>query len=188
MTEEKKDVVIHEYDGIRELDNPMPRWWVGLFVAGVIYGAGYYAWYQLGDGRTIEQEFQAEKGEIEARVLRSSGGSKGPEFEAKLLAAIKSPEARKNGREVFAGKCVACHGPDGGGSVGPNLTDDYWLHGAKPAEIARVVSEGVPDKGMPPWGPLLKEGELPSVVAYVRSLHGTRPANPKAPQGALVKE
>lgn len=187
MSEDKKDIVLHEYDGIQELDNPMPSWWVGLFVVTVLFGAGYYAWYQLGDGQSIQQEFEAARTDILNRQQKA-GPSKGPEFEAKLVAAIKSPEARIKGKEVFVGKCVACHGQHGEGSVGPNLTDDYWIHGNKPVEIAQVIISGVPDKGMPPWGPLLKDDELSSVISYVKSLRGSKPANPKAPQGNLIKD
>ena len=83
--------------------------------------------------------------------------------------------------------CAPCHRPDGGGLIGPNLTDDYWLHGGRPTEILQTITDGVLDKGMPPWGKTLKPEQLTAVAAYVLSLHGTNPPNPKAPQGVTAR-
>ena len=85
---------------------------------------------------------------------------------------------------VFTSYCAACHRPDGGGMIGPNLTDDFWIHGGAPTAIFKTVNEGVLAKGMPNWGKVLKPDQIEGVVAYVQSIHGTNPANPKAPEGA----
>ena len=90
------------------------------------------------------------------------------------------------GKILFAGKCAVCHAADGGGNIGPNLTDDAWLHGATIDAIYATVNEGVLAKGMPAWGKLLKPDEMEEVVAYVWTLHGTRPAKPKEPQGVVT--
>jgi cytochrome c oxidase cbb3-type subunit 3 len=105
----------------------------------------------------------------------------------KLLALVSDKAAVESGKAVFMKNCVACHGPDGGGIIGPNLTDNYWIHGGTIAEVYKTVTVGVLEKGMPPWGKMLKPDELERVVAYVTTLHGTTPANPKAPQGILVQ-
>jgi cytochrome c oxidase cbb3-type subunit 3 len=87
------------------------------------------------------------------------------------------------GKVVFTTYCVPCHRPDGGGLIGPNLTDDYWIHGGRPSEIIKTVTEGVLAKGMPNWGKMLKQEQVESASAYVLTLHGTNPPNPKEPQG-----
>ena len=106
-----------------------------------------------------------------------------PHHPASLLAASKEPKTLALGRTTFTTNCVACHGPEGGGVIGPNLTDDSWLHGGEPKEILHTVTEGVLPKGMPSWGPVLKPEQMRAVVAYVISVHGSHPANPKAPEG-----
>ncbi len=172
----------HNYDGIHELDHVLPRWWLGIFFATIIFAAWYMGYYMSGRGPTPQQELVVAMKEIEAMRPVTPPSSEGDE-EA-LLAAYKDPVKLKHGKEVFTGKCLACHGEKGQGVVGPNLTDDYWLHGKGTLkDIAAVVVTGVADKGMPPWGPILTADELKDVVAFVHSLHGTAPANPKAPQG-----
>ena len=93
---------------------------------------------------------------------------------------------RAKGQEIAAKVCAACHGPDGGGLIGPNLTDSYWIHGAALDSVYNTVANGVLEKGMPPWGKVLKPQDVERVVAYITTLRGTTPANPKAPQGVPV--
>jgi cytochrome c oxidase cbb3-type subunit 3 len=102
-----------------------------------------------------------------------------------LLSLAKDPVQVAAGKAIFAKNCAACHAADGGGVIGPNLTDDYWIHGEKIEEIHTTVFNGVLAKGMPTWGKLLKPSEIQQVVAYVWTLHGTTPAKPKDPQGDL---
>jgi len=102
-----------------------------------------------------------------------------------LLVMSKDPAALASGKTVFGAYCVACHGPDGGGVIGPNLTDTYWIHGGSPAAIYTTVHDGVLAKGMPAWGLSLKPEEVDAVVAYVISLQGTTPATPKPPEGTV---
>lgn len=179
----------HNYDGIEELDNRLPNWWVGLLYASIVFALGYFGYYVMGDGPSLFVQYEREQAAAEyAAYLR--GDQKKEATEPELLAISKDLGRRKQGKEIYGAKCVACHGDRGQGGIGPNLTDEYWLHGANLVELARVVTKGVADKGMPPWGPLLKDSEVQSVVAYVRSLQGSRPAGAKAPQGArsVLKE
>jgi cytochrome c oxidase cbb3-type subunit 3 len=100
------------------------------------------------------------------------------------MAVLGNPKNIHEGQEVFKAKCVACHGNEGQGVIGPNLTDDFWINGeGRIKDIAALVANGVPEKGMPPWGPVLTANEARDVVVFVRSLHASNPANPKAPQG-----
>lgn len=183
-TKNDKDLLLdHNYDGIQELDHMLPRWWVWLFYCTIVFSAWYVGYYMSGYGPTPEQELAIVMKEIEAkRPVATATGSGGEE--TALLAAYKDPEKLKLGLEVYKGKCLACHGDKGQGVVGPNLTDDYWIHGQGTLkDLAKMISEGVPAKGMPPWGPVLTPQELQNTAAYVHSLYGTNPAGAKAPQG-----
>lgn len=175
------DVASHDYDGIKELDNPAPFWWQLFFYLSIAFGILYYAYYELLGGPSLDEELQASMSRIEE--IRRVEKSQGPD-ESEFLAALASPERKKKGQEVYALRCASCHAEDGGGAIGPNLADTYWLHGAgKATEIAKVVGEGVLDKGMPPWGAVLSRDDLVQVVAFVKSLEGQAVANAKPPQG-----
>jgi cytochrome c oxidase cbb3-type subunit III len=180
-------VLDHEYDGIREYDNPLPRWWVYLFYASIVW-AGLYALNLPGIGIGKGRLANYEREMAAARAKYGTPGTDGPVDASVLLAAVKEPKTLALGKSMFTTNCVACHGPDAGGVIGPNLTDDYWLHGGDPAAIFRTVREGVLPKGMPSWGQVLKPEQTRAVVAYVISLHGTHPANPKPPQGDRAED
>ncbi|MEW6057616.1 MAG: cbb3-type cytochrome c oxidase N-terminal domain-containing protein [Bdellovibrionota bacterium] len=177
----------HVYDGIVELDNQLPRWWKILFYVTVVFGVIYYYHYEFGSGVSIQEEFDQEMAAIESK--KYSAPQKPSLNEAKLTAFYKSPEHTGKGKAVFQMRCASCHGGAGGGGIGPNLTDKFWLHGdGKVTAIAQVVKEGVPEKGMPPWGPILSEEELYSVTAYIKSIKGTNPPGGKEPQGQEYKD
>ena len=174
----------HDYDGIQELDHPLPRWWLSLFYATILFSILYAVHYMLGTGPSLREELAADMAEIEAlKIVKTSAPLAGTEDE--ILAAIATqPEKISLGKAVFTGKCAACHGDQGQGTIGPNLTDDHWLHGTgKASEIAATVRAGVPEKGMPPWGPVLSSDELLNVTAFIVSIRGTNPPGAKEPQG-----
>ncbi len=172
----------HNYDGIEELDNPLPLWWVRLFYITAIFGVLYCLYYWVGPGLSLMDSYKKET--ATANAPGSSEKATAVLSEEKL----KDPHVIAAGKAIFDSKCSSCHGPQGGGLIGPNLTDDYWIHGkGTPADVLKVISDGVPDKGMLTWKTQLKEEELHQVTAYVLSLKGTSPANPKAPQGDKVE-
>lgn len=176
----------HDYDGIREYDNPLPGWWVWLFVATIVFSGGYFAYYQLGPGPTILAEYEADMklaAEQEARRLASAGQAS----EEQLRALQRDARAMASARDTFMVRCAACHGPEGQGLVGPNLADEFWLHGGTLAAIRHTIEEGVPEKGMVPWKQQLKPEEIEAIAAYVGTLRGTNPPNPKPPQGDPVR-
>lgn len=177
----------HMYDGIEELDNTLPEWWINSFYITILFAIGYFTYYCLGEGPTLLKEYRHVKDAYEYAQLSTQNSIK-VATETELRALLKDPSRIKEGRSIFQSKCTSCHGPQGQGGIGPNLTDDYWIHGGKMTDILSVVTKGVLDKGMPPWGSILKQEELYSVVAFVKSLGGTHPPNPKAPQGILIKE
>lgn len=181
---EKGLLLDHDYDGIRELDHPLPSWWLNLFYVTMIFSVFYVGYYMLGPGPTLRQELAAQMQDIEKAQAKAPKPA--DQGEAVLVAAIADPEQIKLGSGVYAGKCAACHGDKGQGMIGPNLTDDYWINGkGSPGDIAKVVSEGVAEKGMPPWGPVLKPEELVHVVAFIKSVRGSNPAGAKEAQGEL---
>jgi cytochrome c oxidase cbb3-type subunit 3 len=172
----------HSYDGIEEYDNPLPGWWSWIFVATIVFSVGYYAYYQLGPGPTILAQYEAEMQVAEAQQARLAAAGGGIS-EASLRALAQDARAMAAAKEVFATRCMPCHGPEGQGLIGPNLTDEYWKHGGTLVDIRRTIHDGVPEKGMVPWKDQLKPDELSAVAAYIATLAGTKPPNPKPPEG-----
>ena len=185
--EEGRKISGHNYDGIEELDHSLPRWWINLFYLTIIFAVGYYFYYELGGGPSLNQEYLAAKSEYSYSQLSQKTAVK-TATEDELRSFLKAPERIASGRAIFQARCLACHGAAGQGGIGPNLTDDYWVHGGKMTAILNTITNGVLDKGMPPWGPILKQDELYSVATFVKSLRGSNPPGAKAPQGELEKE
>lgn len=179
--EDKNLINDHDYDGIKELDNPLPDWWLVTFLATIIFAFFYFIHYEFSGGQTIAQELKEDLSQIE--VLKNNAPDSG-ESEEELSQLLASGTSLKEGEAVYGAKCVACHGPQLQGLIGPNLTDDYWLHGAgKLTDISAVVRKGVLDKGMPAWETQLNSAEIKAVTVFIASRHGSNPPNPKAAQG-----
>jgi cytochrome c oxidase cbb3-type subunit 3 len=183
---EKEAVILlnHNYDGIRELDNHLPPWWKYLFYAtivfAVIYMLDYHVWYS---SPSQEEEYQQELTVAQKQIeeYQAKNANSIDENSVKLL--LTDSKVLAKGKEIFIGKCVACHGAMGEGGVGPNLTDEYWIHGGTIKDIFKTVKNGVPEKGMISWKATLKPNEMQDVSNYVLSMTGTNPPNGKAPQG-----
>ena len=179
MNNDEKDPLLldHEYDGIRELDNQLPRWWVWLFWGCNIFAVFYLGYYHvLGKGQLSAAEYAAEMkigNEIKARAVA--------EFEAKMVSLEPStdPVMLAEGLDTYTKLCAPCHRPDGGGLVGPNLCDDYWMHGSNFVDNLKTIWNGVPSKGMVTWKGVLKPTTIHAVGSYIYTLRGTTPPNPK---------
>lgn len=179
MTDLKDVVKKQEFDGIQEYNNPLPRWWLITFIGTVIFAFGYWVFYHTFEiGITPEQELEKQKKIVAAKEEKSAAMV----TEDMLMALAKDPEAVTRGKAVFSQNCVACHGDKGQGVIGPNLTDAYWIHGGKPMEIHKVVSFGVPEKGMIAWKNALSAKTINDVVAYILTIKNTNIAG-KPPQG-----
>jgi cytochrome c oxidase cbb3-type subunit 3 len=189
MRENKSDKLLeHDYDGIQEFDNPLPSWWLATFYGAVVFSVFYFGYYHIGPGASPEMEMEEDLAAVRS-IQKSKQGNESPLTEADLMAVFNDSGKRQLGAAVFKDKCSSCHGMKGEGLIGPNLTDDFWLHGnGTLLAIMQTVSDGVPEKGMPPWKGLLKKEEILDVVAHVKGLRGSHPANAKASQGIEVKQ
>ncbi|PWB71073.1 MAG: cytochrome oxidase subunit III [Holophagae bacterium] len=175
----------HAYDGIQEYDNPLPRWWVVLFWVTVAVAPLYILYFHFGPGLLSIERYDAAMiafYDKQAEELLALG-----EVKESTLAGLMSDASMMNsGRKIFQSKCSPCHGMFAEGAIGPNLTDDHWLHGPQLMDVYRTVRQGVPEKGMLSWERQLRPAELLAVSSYVGSLLGSSPPNPKAPQGTLA--
>jgi cytochrome c oxidase cbb3-type subunit 3 len=170
----------HEADGIKEFDNNLPRWWVYGFIFTVLFGIGYMLQYHVfGNGDVMRQEYAQEMAEAKVKYKLTE---KKPET-AMNLVAFTDKENLEEGKKLYLGEqlCHTCHREDGGGLVGPNLTNDYWLHGGSLDSIVASIKKGFPEKGMLPYGnnTPLPDKQVLQIASYVMSLHGTNPPNPK---------
>lgn len=184
MSAEHEHLLEHDYDGIREYDNPLPRWWTWIFWATVAFAVAY-AWNPAGWFYTPRLAAYQQAMSAASKQFPQPTGGVDP---AALHALERDAGALALGKTTFATYCAACHRADAGGMIGPNLTDDYWLHGGTLTEIHTTVTNGVLEKGMPPWGKTLKPDQINAVVVYVNSLHDTHPPDPKPPQGVKVED
>jgi cytochrome c oxidase cbb3-type subunit 3 len=180
-----EDKVLHELDGIKEYDNPMPGWLMAIWWGSLIFSAAYLIFYALSFGEgSMEAEYRADTQRaltaVQAHFDANPLVTPSP---AELLAGAKDPAVLDVGGARFTRSCASCHGDRAQGLIGPNLTDTRWIHGGSVEQIFQSVAKGWPAKGMPPWGRAMKPEELSAVVSYVRSIQGTNPPNAKPPEG-----
>lgn len=184
--EQESDILLdHDYDGIHELDNHLPPWWKYLFYFTIAFGVVYMVdRHVLHISPTQAEEYENAMAQAaeEAAIRQASMGEQATIDEANI-EFTDDPAALGNGEKIYQRQCAACHRQDGGGSIGPNLTDEFWIHGGSMVDIYNTVKVGVPDKGMISWESTLSPVDMRDVSAYIMTLQGTNPANPKAPQG-----
>ncbi|GAA4307874.1 cbb3-type cytochrome c oxidase N-terminal domain-containing protein [Pontixanthobacter gangjinensis] len=185
IEKEEEIILDHNYDGIKELDNNLPPWWLYGFYVSIIFAGIYLARYHIFDGPTQKEEYLVEVAEARAAVEEYKKNAKGL-IDANTVEILTGEEDIKAGKAIFSGNCAACHKIDGGGGIGPNLTDSYWILGGGIKNVFNTISEGGrAGKGMVAWKTDLNPEEIAQVSSYVLSLHGTTPAEPKEPQGEL---
>lgn len=175
----------HAFDGIRELDNKLPPWWVGMFYVTIIIGVSFFMYDVVLDmngssGDRYEQEMAMAEESKKARLA-----ALGSQIDESSVKQLTDENALAAGQAEFVAKCAACHLADGGGSVGPNLTDKYWLHGGSVQDVFKTIKYGVPAKGMIAWESQLTPTQMQNIASFILSLQGTTPATPKDPQGEL---
>lgn len=178
----------HNYDGIRELDNRLPPWWLYGFYVTIIIGAIYLWRYHISETAPLsKQEFEIamkKADEEKAAYLAKAANN----VDENTVALMKEPAALDAGKTAFVQMCAACHGKAGEGGVGPNLTDDYWIHGGSIKDVFKTIKYGWPEKGMKAWQEDFSPVQIAQIASYIKSLHGTNPPNGKEKQGELYKE
>ncbi len=185
---EKEDTVMldHNYDGIRELDNHLPPWWKWLFYITIVFAVVYMLGYHvIGNMPLQEAEYQAEIALANEQAQARMANAPTENIDETNVQFVDDPTALAQGKQVYINNCAQCHKELGEGGIGPNLTDDYWLHGGSVNEIYKTIKVGVPEKGMISWEPLLSPTQMQNVTSYIITLRGSNPPNAKAPQGEL---
>ena len=186
--EEEADLLTdHAYDGIKELDNKLPPWWLYGFYLSMVFSVIYiFNYHVLGytplQAEEYENEMTMAQAEVEAYLI-----SKALNVDESTVEYLPTEERLKAGKKIYDAVCVVCHSADGGGGVGPNLTDDYYLHGSDIGDIFKTVKYGVPAKGMRAWNTDYSPVEIQNVSTYIKSLQGTTPLSPKNPQGVKAE-
>ncbi len=187
LSEEKSLIIEHDYDGIQELNNPTPAWFMALFYVTIAFAVVYIAVFHVFKTRPLQDEeyaIEMKQAEKEKEAFLANSANRVDETTVTLTADGNVLTA---GQTIFKNNCAACHGDKGQGIVGPNLTDKYWLHGGKINDVFKTIKYGVQAKGMPNWDKQLTPKQISEVANYVKSLYGTNPPGAKEPQGDEYK-
>ncbi|MGV6831232.1 MAG: cbb3-type cytochrome c oxidase N-terminal domain-containing protein [bacterium] len=185
IEEEHEIILDHNYDGIKELDNKLPPWWLYGFYATILFAFVYLVrFHVIGDYTQAEEyETEVEIARVEIEEWKKTAKDLVDVNTVTLLTEASDLNA---GKRIFNERCVACHKIDGGGGIGPNLTDQYWILGGGIKNVFKTISEGGRDgKGMISWKSELKPSEMAQVASYLLQFQGTTPAEPKAPEGEI---
>lgn len=185
----EKDVLLnHDYDGIKELDNSLPPWWLYGFYITIIFAVVYLFYFHLGGPGLSSTEAYAEEVRLANEQL-AANAMKQPSIsvDESNVQFLTDDASLADAKSIFTNVCASCHGTRGEGGAGPNLTDEYWIHGGSINEIYHTIKTGVADKAMPQWGATYKAPDLQKLASYVMKLKGSNPPNPKEPQGVLYE-
>lgn len=185
IEEESEIIMDHNYDGIQELDNVLPPWWVYMFYATIVFGAVYLIRFHVVGDYTQAEEFEQQMAQAKIEVEEYKRTAKNL-VDASTVTQLTEASDLGAGKKIFETKCTVCHALDGGGGIGPNLTDEYWILGGGIKNIFNTISEGGRDgKGMVAWKNELKPLEIAQLASYVMTMEGTSPADPKAAEGEV---
>jgi len=184
--EEEEDILLdHNYDGIKELDNHLPPWWKWLFYISIVWSLVYLLVYHVFDLLPLSaEEYNRSIAKAEAALEAQKASAPSAAIDENNVTVTTDESDLAQGETIFKRQCAVCHQQDGGGNVGPNLTDNYWLHGGSIGNIFHTIKYGVPEKGMISWESQLSPTDMRDVASYIKvKLVGSQPANPKEPQG-----
>jgi cytochrome c oxidase cbb3-type subunit III len=181
--EMEKDIVLDDdYDGIKELDNRVPPWFNYLFYGSILFAVYYMLDYHVFKTSNLQDAEYAQEMET-ARIQREQLAKSGAFITEETVTFVNNSDVLQKGKQIYDTHCVACHASDGGGLVGPNLTDRYWIHGGSIKDIFKIVKYGVPAKGMISWQQQLNPAQIQEVSSYILTMQGTTPKNPKPAEG-----
>jgi len=187
IEQESQIISHHDFDGIRELDNSLPPWWVNMFILTAIWAAIFMFYYHFGGGGPNQVEYyEQEVAQAKKEIAIALAGQSNAVDEANVTA-LTDASALGEGELIYKNSCVSCHGQAGEGGVGPNMTDEYWIHGGGIKNVFKTIKYGVPEKGMIAWSAQLKPADMQKVASYILTLGGTNPPNAKAPQGVIYQ-
>lgn len=187
VEQEADHLLDHNYDGIQELDNALPPWWKYGFIITIGFAFVYLLnFHVFGNGKNPTEEYQTEM--ADAQIAKEAYDAKNKDRIDETHIQMADAVGIQGGKTNFLANCVACHGANGEGGVGPNLTDDYWLHKGSLNDVYSTIKKGYPDKGMQSWASKFTPKEISQLASFVESLKGTKPTNGKAPQGDLYNE
>lgn len=182
--EKEKDILFdHDYDGIRELDNSLPPWWVYMFYITIAFGVIYMTYYHFSGVGPSSRELYEQEMKNAAERVQAYRALQAGNVDETTVEALTDEQDLALGKTVFETNCVACHGAMGEGGVGPNLTDEYWIHGGTIKDVFKTIKYGVPEKGMISWQSQLRPQDMQRVASFILTLQGTNPPNAKEPQG-----
>lgn len=185
MAKEKEILLDHNYDGIRELDNVLPPWWLWMFYLTIGFAVVYMTYYHFsGSEWSSKKEYEMAMKEAKQQVAEYVA-QQGNLVDENTVTVRTDETELAQGKDIWMTNCVACHGANGEGGVGPNMTDKYWIHGGDIKSIFRTIKYGVPEKGMISWQTQLSPAAMADVASYILTLQGTNPPNGKEPQGDL---
>ena len=183
IKEESSILLDHNYDGIRELDNHLPPWWKYLFYLTIVFAVVYAFIYHVSESLPLQdEEYQMELAAAETQSAARTTEA-GVAIDETNVEVSTDESVLANGGKIYARTCAVCHAPDGGGGIGPNLVDEYWLHGGSINDIFKTIKYGVPDKGMISWQSQMSASNMSDLSSFIFSLKGTTAASPKDPQG-----
>lgn len=186
LAEENEIILDHNYDGIRELDNSLPPWWLYAFYISIVFAAVYLLKYEVFNGDSQIDEYETELADAKIAIEAYKKTAKDL-VDVNTVTLLTDASDLNAGKAIFLANCVACHMADGGGGIGPNLTDDHWILGGGIKNVFHTVSEGGrAGKGMIAWKQSLKPAEIAQVASYVLGLQGTTPEKPKDPEGDII--
>lgn len=184
VEEEESILLDHDYDGIRELDNHLPPWWKWLFYVTIVWSIIYLLAYHVFDTLPLMEE-EYDIAMEDARIAREAMMAvSGNNIDENNVEFSDAPEVMANGKLIYDRQCVACHAEEGQGLIGPNFTDNYWIHGGSINDIFRTIKYGVPQKGMISWQTMLSPSDMRDVSSYIMAFVGTTPKNPPPPKAA----
>lgn len=178
----------HDYDGIRELDNRLPPWWVWTFYLTIFIAVGYLYVYHGSDIGLSQHEEYVEEMRLGQEQKEAFAARQKNAIDEKNLAYITDAKVLDKAKGIYIANCAACHGAEGQGGVGPNMTDKYWIHGGSLSDVYQTIKNGVPEKGMIAWKTQMQPATILSLASYLKTLQGTNPPSPKEKQGDLYEE
>lgn len=188
--EKEQDLIMkdHSYDGIQELDNHLPPWWTGLFYVTIAFAVVYLLLFHVFDSLPLSKgEYDNEVAYAKEQQAKNQGTTPVVAIDENNVGVVTDAQALAEGKQVFLNTCASCHRKDAGGDIGPNLTDEYWIHGGALNDVFKTIKHGAPGTNMIAWEGAISPEKMKNVANYVLTLQGSNPANPKKPQGNLFK-